>query len=156
MTEWTAKLVRETLADAVRWAHHTVTSGASGMSGSQFPYKASLEDHLEEGWGLPEIAGDEEEEEKERVFVSAERAQQYEAALQWQAAYLGADHPVSSQLLAAWLRSQIKRRSGAFEAAAKRMGFGKSQAYRLRDRALGVIAMGLTVDGVDFDDEPEP
>lgn len=140
------------MADAVRWAQSSVRPDHGGCPPS-LPFIASLEDHLESGWGLPERADDPSDDEDVEPYVSAERAQFYEAALQWQAKYLiDATDIVPGRALSAWLRSQVYRRQGEFEARARKLGLGKSQAYRLRDRALGIIALGLTRDGVPTDE----
>lgn len=60
----------------------------------------TLDDHLDEGWGLPEIAGDDEPGDGKRLVVQASAAQisAYEAALRWPALYLYPAHEGSARL----------------------------------------------------------
>ena len=52
--DWTPKRVREVLIEAVTWAQqYAGPIGPAAVRGSMPVYKPTLEDHLEEGWGLP-------------------------------------------------------------------------------------------------------
>src|SRR5690554_3228276 len=91
---WTAKLVSEVMIDALRWA--ALTAGPVGPSGfvtfrATRQFRATLEDHLDEGWGLPEPAEDEPEK-KIRPAYSPEKIAVFRQALQWQTKYLFPDH----------------------------------------------------------------
>lgn len=149
---WTPKRVRETLVEAVTWAKQFAGPvGPSSVRSSMPSFRATLEDHLDEGWGLPELAGDDGAEDRQMaVPVAPERADFLMAALSWQAIYLVNPGNIGlARNLGLWLHYATARggRDG-FEAALKRRGVAKGHAYRLRDRALSQIAIGLTRDGV--------
>lgn len=58
---WTPARAGEVMIEAVTWARHCAGPvGPAGYRGRSnvFSLQSSLADHLEEGWGLPEIAGD--------------------------------------------------------------------------------------------------
>ncbi|WP_417264541.1 hypothetical protein [Celeribacter sp.] len=64
---WTPDFVGEQLVEALKWAKHNAGRvGPGGMVGSYSPFVATFDDHLAEGWGLPEIAGDDEPDERRR------------------------------------------------------------------------------------------
>ena len=150
--DWTARRVREALVEAVTWARqYAGPIGPAAMRGSMPVYKPTLEDHLEEGWGIPEVAGDKTDEDRPlRMFVEPERADFLMAALSWQAVYLvNAGHPDLAKTLSLWLHHATgKRGSKAFDTMLQKRGISRSHAYRVRDRALGLIAQGLIADGV--------
>lgn len=152
MSDWTPKRVRETLVEAVTWAkQYAGPVGPASVRGSMPTFKATLEDHLEEGWGIPEVAGDEEDDERPmRVPVEPERADFLMAALSWQAIYLVNKGNVGlARILGLWLHYATARGGASgFDAALKRRNITKGHAYRLRDRALSQIAQGLARDGV--------
>lgn len=146
---WTPQLVATRLIEAVRWARYGAGPvGPSGIRSGMPTYAPTWEDRMAEGWGLPELAGDETQEDRPlRVNATPEQVGAYMAALQWQAAYLVPAHVGSSRVLGLWLRCRVARRS--FDAAIKdRPHLSRANAYRLRDRALSIIAQGLQSDGV--------
>lgn len=147
---WTPKLVAERLIDAVEWAHRSGGPvGPSGIKANEtFSFTATLDDHLEEGWGLPEIAGDDEPDDRPvRVQLSPEQITAHEAALQWAAVYLIPDYEGAARILALWVRCKALRRG--FDAAVDRRGtISRGAAYRLRDRGLSIISQGLDKDEV--------
>lgn len=148
---WTPRLVRERLVEALRWARHTGRPVGPPPVRSTMPaYKATLEDHLDEGWGLPEVADDESEIEEARILrlsISAERAQAYIEALGWVATYVAPTHPTSARVLNTWLRCRVYNNTDAFLRHCVQMGVSRGHAYRLRNRALRMIAQGLDRDG---------
>ena len=148
---WTPKLVRERLVEALRWARYTGRAVGPAPVRTMMPaYKATLEDHLDEGWGLPEVADDDSEIEEARILrlsISAELAQAYIEALGWVATYVAPDQPTAARVLNAWLRCQVLNNGEAFLRQCGRMGVSRGHAYRLRDRALRMIAQGLDRDG---------
>lgn len=145
---WTTRLVREVMLDTVGWAN--VTAGQVGPRGfarvAKLQWSPTLEDHLREGWGLPEKAEETEVENRPRPTFSQAQISLFSRAMHWQGRYLYPDHVGSSRMLALWLRSKARRAS--FEKGIERMGVSRGHAYRLRDRALGLIALGLTADRV--------
>lgn len=162
---WTPKLVGERMVEAVRWAAFTGGKvGPGGIKGSMPSFNPTLDDHLDEGWGLPETAGDEEPGNGKRLVVQATAAQitAYEAALNWPAVYLYPAHEGSARLLCLWVRCKVHRRpfEGAIKARYSRMvqrdgdkaqrewGMSRATAFRLRDRGLSIISVGLDRDGV--------
>lgn len=154
MTDWTPKLVADELIAAVRWARQFGNApGPTIMRGSMPTYIASLADHLEEGWGIPEVAGDEAVDDRViRIPVSPARAQQFETALWWIGAYVAGSNPGAAQMLSLWLKYKTQGAGKGFDSAVRRRGLSRGHAYRLRDRALSIIAQHLTAAGVSADD----
>ena len=140
---WTPKLVKARLVEATLWVkHYGGPVGPTGVKSSMPTYKASLDDHLEEGWGLPEIAGDDAPEDKRRPLPpSAEMIEAHMDALTWVAQYVAKTHPESARLLALWVRCKVYRRD--FDRAIEGKQ-SRSHAYRLRDRALSLISLALS------------
>lgn len=146
---WTTKLVADRMVEAMRWAIYSGGRvGPAQFRGSLPAFAATLDDHLAEGWGLPELAGDEEPEER-RIYrnVSVAQVTAYEAALGWPATYLYPGHEGSARILGLWLVCAAQRSD--FEQAVKRRGtMSRSSAFRMRERALTLISVGLTKDRV--------
>lgn len=147
---WTPKLAGDRMVAALRWATYTGGRvGPSGIKGSMPAFNPTLDDHLDEGWGLPDRAGDDDPEDGKRIVVQATAAQitAYEAALNWPARYLYPAHEGSARMLCLWLRCKAHKRP--FEDAVKRRGtISRATAFRLRDRGLTIISIGLDRDGV--------
>lgn len=151
---WTPKRVKEVLAEAVKWVRRsTGPVGPSGIRGSMPAYIPTLEDHLEEGWGLPEVAGDDEPDDRKlELPVTPERADYLMRSLSWVAVYLINDnHRGSGLMVSRWMAHSGGKGSGGFNAAIRRAGVSRTHAYRLRDRGLSLIAQGLTKDGVRYE-----
>lgn len=146
---WTPKLAGERMIAAVRWASYSGgTVGPAAIRGSMPAFNPTLDDHLDEGWGLPEVAGDDTPADR-RLFLNVTAAQisAHEAALGWPSRYLYPDHEGSGRMLCLWLRCKAHRRS--FDDAVKRRGLiSRATAFRLRDRGLTMISMGLARDRV--------
>lgn len=146
---WTYKLVRERLIEAVTYARfYGGPVGPSGMRSGMPAYRASLEDHLDEGWGLPEAAEDDEDTARNRAMPrppSPERIEHLVDALAWPARFVALSNPGSARMLSLWLRCRVYKLD--FERALDRIGMSRSHAYRLRDRALTLIAVGLDREG---------
>jgi hypothetical protein len=146
---WTPKLVKERLVEAVRWARYNAgPTGPSSIRSSMPAYHPTLEDHLEEGWGFPEKAdGVEEAEQVLRVQLPPEQIDQMIWVLDWCRLYLAKDRPGDAVILNLWIRCRVYKKS--FDGALKRRGFALSRAhaYRMRDRALSLIAQRLDQDG---------
>lgn len=144
---WTPTLVKERMVEAVRWARYNIgPTGPSQIRSTMPAYAASLEDHLEEGWGLPETADDQPEEKVLRINLPPKKVQQMIDTLEWCAKYLAADHPGSARMLNLWLRCRVHKAD--FNRQIEQRGVSRSHAYRLRDRGLSVIAQALAADRV--------
>ncbi len=144
---WTPKAVGEAMTEALRWASWAAGRvGPGGIKTVALPFIASLDEHLANGWGLPEIAGDDEPDPRRlRVMPSPEQISRHEAALDWPRVYLR-DNEGSARILALWLRCKITKRP--FDASVKaRATISRTAAYALRDRALSLISQGLDRDG---------
>ena len=66
--------------------------------------------------------------------------------LMWQATYLGTA-PAAAEALSIWIFCKIKR-GVRYGDVLDRKGIARATAYRRRDRALSIIATGLTRDGI--------
>ena len=151
--DWTPKLVGEQLVEAMRWVRRFGgTTGPRAYGTINLNFKASLHDHLAEGWGIPELAEyDESEAEKDDRLIlppSAAMVSRHLAALQWQADYLCPDHIGSARLTGFWAVS--KARSIPFERILQGR-VSRAHAVRLKDRGLSLISQGLARDGVPVD-----
>ena len=145
---WTPKTVAEAMLEALQWASWAAGRvGPGGVKTVSLPFVVTLDEHLAEGWGIPEVAGDDEPDPRRlRVMPSPEQISRHEAALDWPRAYLR-DNEGSARILGLWLRCKITKRP--FDAAIKARGtISKTTAYALRDRALSIISQGLDRDGV--------
>lgn len=147
---WTPDLVGKRLCAAVRWATYSGKAvGPAGICGSMPAFNPTLDDHLDEGWGLPEVAGDEETGDGKRLVVQATASQitQHEAALLWPVIYLHPAHEGSARMLCLWVRCKVHKRS--FDDAVRRRGtISRATAFRLRDKGLSIISIGLDRAGV--------
>lgn len=151
---WTPERVKNILKEAIAWARrHAGPVGPAGIRGSMPSYKPTLEDHLEEGWGVPEVAGDDESWDKPiELPIDPARADYLMASLTWVGVYLiNSGHPVTGKMVSLWMAHSVSRNGRAFDAALKRERMSRGHAYRLRDRGLAIIAQGLTADGVTYE-----
>ncbi len=139
---WTPQVAGEALIEAFRWVHRF--GGQVGPKGysriGAISFRATLDDHLEEGWGLPEVAGDDDLEARPLVLPPPpEVVTRHLDALEWTGRYLS-DHIGSARTVGLWAACKARRMS--FERAVEgRMA--RSAAYRLRDRGLSLISVGL-------------
>lgn len=146
---WTPKLVRERMIEAVRWARYNAgPTGPAPIRSAMPSYKPTLEDHLEEGWGLPEKAeGVEEAERVVRIPLSPERIDEMIWVLDWPRLYLAKEHPGDAVMLNLWLRCRVYKSN--FERALQARGFPMSRRHadRMKDRALSHISQRLDREG---------
>jgi hypothetical protein len=146
---WTPQLVRDRMIEAVRWARYNAgATGPAPIRSAMPSYEATLEDHLAEGWGIPEKAeGVEEAEKVTRIQLSPERIDEMIWVLDWCRLYLASERPGDAVILNLWLRCRVYK--GNFDASLKRRGFALSRqhAYRMRDRALSHISQRLDREG---------
>lgn len=151
-SEWTSRLAGEALIAALEWARRTSGPvGPQGVTTVRLPeLPMTLERRLALGWGLPEVADPDDV----RLMVirpSPRQISRHTAALAWPAVYL-AEADGSRQMVSLWAGCKALRLP--FNEAVKRRGtIDRSAAYRLRDRGLTLIALGLTRDGVSVDVE---
>lgn len=145
---WTPELVNKRLVEAVRWVRfHGGPVGPSGVKSCMPSYRPSLEDHLEEGWGLPEVADDEAEPARPKPLPpTPEMVEKLIDALTWVSRYVAPTNPGSARMLALWLRCKVYRRDFEDDLAGR---VSRGHAYRLRDRGLSLIAVALTNAGVE-------
>lgn len=145
---WTPDAVGLALIDAIRWVRRY--GGPAGGRGftriGGLEFTATLDDHLEEGWGLPEVAGDDEVEAKALILPpSPAQVTRFISVLEWPAVYLCPEHHGSARMVGLWATCKA-RRFPFDKALAGRMARG--HAYRLRDRGLSIISQGLDRDRV--------
>lgn len=147
---WTPKLVGEVMLEALRWA--AISAGPVGPRGfvnsrATRQFRATLEDHLEEGWGIPETAGDDEPWlDPVTLPYTLDQIRLFQHAIHWQYRYLYPDYQEVGRVLGVWLRT--KARKGAFDRQVAALGYSKRHCYRMRDKGLGLIARGLHRDSV--------
>lgn len=145
---WTPDLVAEVMIDSLRWAADTaghVGPRGYARSAALSGYRATLEDHLREGWGLPEELLPDEPRIR-RPYTAAELVI-LPRVLNWQWTYLGRDFGEVGRVLGVWLRNRAYR-SRRWEQQWKDIGYSRGHAYRMRDRGLSLIAQGLHRDRV--------
>lgn len=141
---WTPKTVGDALVAALEWAQgHGGPVGPRGYKTAALTYVATLDDHLAEGWGLPEVAEDgrPDDDRPLRLMLPPAVVSRHRAALEWPARFLCPDHVGSARMVGLWAACKAGRRS--FDGAVKERGVARSHAYRLRDRGLMLMAVGL-------------
>ncbi|WEX77976.1 hypothetical protein PYH37_002820 [Sinorhizobium numidicum] len=140
---WTPKLVGDELLEAVRWANRSAGPIGPARVRSAMPDLAMiLTDRDFEGWPpIPDL-----EAWPMRRAIPPARVSQLERALWWQARYL-ADQSGPARVLKHWVRARLTK-GMTFGQAIERRGWSRPTAYRARDRALAIIAMGLTDDDI--------
>ncbi len=152
---WTPETVEAELIEAARWLYHAGgRAGPLGFVGSRLhDAPLSLHEHIEAFGGPPERADlddeKEEEHEAERLhyrMLPAARLDQLDAALRWPARYVAPRHPDAARALQAWIAAQAARRG--FAPICRERGLNRTLAYRWKDRALSLIAVGLTISRV--------
>jgi hypothetical protein len=147
--QWTPKLVRERLIEAATWVrYYGGPVGPAPMRSALPGYAVSLEDHLAEGWGIPEVAGNDDEAGRLQHMPlppGPDRITALEDALTWVGRYVARDHRVLARILQMWIRCRVYR--GSFDAVCADLRISRAHAYVLRDRALGLIARGLDGEG---------
>lgn len=143
--QWTVKTVGEELTFAIRLCNKAV--GRVLPADSKAAWPTILRD-----WAdlIAQVDSEEgvKEDEPRRFFATRAQINRMERALVWQARYLARPQDETlRKVLAIWLRSR-SRRGGSFNQSLKRLGVARPTAYRARDRALLLIALGLMRDGV--------
>lgn len=149
-TSWTPKIVGDRLVAAGRWIQLSGRPvGPRAPVSQNFGFISDVLDPDEfarEFGGVREIA-DPDDIRPPRFKVSPRRVAEHEAALCWPSQYLAdPQHEGCGRVLKVWLRCKIVRRP--FDATCKARGWSRATAYRLQERALGIIATGLTRDRV--------
>lgn len=149
--QWSPKRVGECLIEAVRWAQYAAGPvGPAQMRGSMPTYSPTWEERLAEGWGLPDGPDDEEaafRNRKLRIAATAAQISVFLDRLEWPARYLIPDNAGDARVLGLWVRCKVLKRP--FNDAIDRRKFlSRGAAYRMRDRALSIISVGLDRDGV--------
>lgn len=143
---WTPDLVGETLIEAGWLA--IVTEGRVGPAQvrSLMPaLQMSGPERLAAGWDFALAADDAELARRRRRSLSPPRVSFLLRAMEWPKNYL-AEEPGAARLLQLWVACKTSRRRYAGEL--KRRGLARATAYRKRDKALSMIAVGLDRDGI--------
>lgn len=143
--QWTPKLVGEQLVEALIWVRrYGGPVGPASIRSCMPIFKVSLEDHLAEGWGLPEVA-DDDDLPPVRVMASPAEVTRHIAVLEWPATYLGLERQGSGRMLGLWAACKARRCSFSKAIDGR---ISRAHVFRLRDRALSLISIGLDRDGV--------
>ncbi len=101
----------------------------------------------QEGWGLPEIAGDDPIDDRPiRLLPSPAEISRHLDALAWAARYLCPANAGSARMVGLWATCKASTRPFG-QAVEDLRSLGRSQAYRLRDRGLSFISRGRDRDG---------
>lgn len=149
--QWSPKLVGERLIEAVRWARYSGGPvGPAGIKSGMPNVALTLEEYLAEGWGLPDGPDEDEaklRERKLRIAATPQKVSAHLAALEWPARYLVPERAGDARVLNLWVRCKVYGRPFN-DAIDKRKYLSRAMAYRMRDRALSVISVGLDRDGV--------
>ena len=149
--QWTPKAVGVALCDAVRWARYAAgPTGPAGIRSTMPAYLPTMEDRLAEGWGLPDGPDEEEVAARERAFrrsLTPEQVSRHLAALEWPAIYVVPTAPGDARVLSLWVRCKVYRMSFS-DAVDRRKFLTRAMAYRMKDRALVAISVGLDRAGV--------
>lgn len=147
---WTPQLVRDRMIEAVRWARYNAgPTGPAPIRSAMPSYEPTLEDHLAEGWGIPEKAeGVDDQTKVLRLHLTSEQVSEMHDRLEWVARYVCPDHEGDAVILQLWLYCRVYKKS--FDGALQRRRFPLSRvhAYRMRDRALSIISQRLSKEGV--------
>jgi len=142
-SDWTPKDVGDELIKAARWAYQFGGRvGPSGYGSGMPAMMMTQMDRLAEKWPLL----DDMDAVPMRRGYSSHEISRFERVLFWQSDYLS-ESPVVATALCVWIFCKIKkgvRYGGAIDA----LGISRATAYRQRDRALSLIAVGLTRDGI--------
>jgi len=143
---WTPKMAGERLIEAVKWAHYNVgPTGPAAVRALMPIYVVTEADRIAEEWGKKESADDDPPPPRKRYKPHEVTA--LIDVLHWPGRYAVNGYPGSARILNLWLRCQVHK--GNFGKAVTRQGrMSRASAYRMRDRALTAIAMGLTNDGI--------
>ncbi|WP_052502940.1 hypothetical protein [Brucella anthropi] len=135
---WTPKLVGEVLVEMARWlATHGGRVGPVRLKSAMPELRMELADRLAEGWqsvSLNEVVG-------RRSSYGPRAVSLFERAIDWQGTYLLGERG-AGRVLALWLRCRVTKLK--FDAALKARGWSRATAYRKRDKALSLVAQGLT------------
>ena len=142
---WTPEIVQEQLIEAVTWLrYHGGRAGPAGMRLALPAYAASpkerLADHLAEGWGNPEDAEPDDEQFERRTYSPAE-IDAMQDRLDWVARYVAPTNQRDAVALQAWVVCRVYRRG--LEKGLRPFGISRRHSYRMRDRALAIIARRL-------------
>ena len=138
-----ADLVGETLIEAGWLA--IVTEGRVGPAQvrSLMPaLQMSGPERLAAGWDFSLAADDAELARRRRRSLVPARVSFLLRAMEWPKTYLS-EEPGAARLLQLWVACKTSRRREL-----KRRGLARATAYRKRDKALAMIAVGLDRDGV--------
>lgn len=146
---WTPKRVGETLIEAVRWARYNAGPTGPAPVRALYPtYYPSDADRDAEGWGLEESADDPTDPPPQRRRLTPKEVSRLIDALHWPMRYAVQGYPGSARILNLWLRCKVHKVN--FDKTIERKGrMSRASAYRMRDRALAAIAIGLTKDGIE-------
>lgn len=143
---WTPDMVADELVAATRWVFHSC--GRVGPAGfrSNMPALALFaeERELEQWPSLDEL----EPTPQLRRAVTPQRVSQHERVLRWPIEHLEASSG-QARVLALWLRCKAIK-GLKFDEAVKRKGWSRATTYRVRDKALSQIAIGLTSKAVEW------
>lgn len=142
---WTPRKVADALVEALAWAQgEGGPVGPRGYKTASLPYLATLDDHLAEGWGLPEVADQDAppDDRPLRLMLPPAVVSRHRAALEWPARFLCPDHVGSARMVGLWAACKAGRRS--FDGAVKARGLSRAHAYRLRDRGLALISQKMS------------
>ncbi|MCZ8158650.1 MAG: hypothetical protein O9256_02000 [Rhizobiaceae bacterium] len=147
---WTPKLAGEELVEALRFLDVTMGRVGPNRVRSGMPSLNMTAGEREgEAWpSFAEIGEFDPPPQKPRRYPPA-RVSQLERVLEWPMRYTDPKETGAIRVLKTWLRCKTAKKV-KFDAVCQARGWSRATAYRQRDRALAMIAIGLTADGIAF------
>ena len=141
--EWTPKDVGEEMIRAAKWAFRSGGRAGPAGYGSGMPQMMMTHmDRIAEQWPLL----DNQDEAPKRRFYAPDEISRMERILFWQTDYLQ-ESPIVAVALNIWIFCKVKR-GARYGSVIDKMGSSRATAYRQRGRALALISVGLTRDGI--------
>jgi hypothetical protein len=144
---WTPALVEERLIEAVTFLRHSERRvGPRGYHSAMPRYTPTIEDHLAEGWGMPEPPDDDDGPEEPLPRYTAAQVEGLHAALSWVGKIIAPEKPDMARAVNAWIFAKAYGRP--FNRVLRARGIARTRAYALRDRGLATISVRLQARGV--------
>ncbi len=145
---WVPKTVGQELVEALRFLDQSMGRVGPNRVRSGMPSLDMTANEREaEAWpSFAEIGEFDPPAQKPKRYPPA-RVSQLERAIEWPWRYVDPKETGAIRVLKVWLRCKTAKKI-KFDAVCKARGWARPTAYRQRDKALAMIAVGLTADGI--------